>query len=214
MLKSADGGLRAVPFPVDDPERIPAKRYYDETFYQAELDHLWPHAWQMATRLDRIPEVGDWVEYQSVRYWRPYVSAGWRPYWQGRWDWTPSGYTWVSYEPWGWVPYHYGRWCSLPGYGWVWRPGAVYSPAWVYWNWTSGWAGWVPMGYYSQFYNPWYGDRYRYGVYGWAGGGWLALFEPPPEPDETGSIVATVVLLLFEPLPPPAVPPFAPAAPP
>jgi carnitine monooxygenase subunit len=66
MQKSADGGLRAVPFPVDDPERIPAQRYYDPQFYQAELDHVWPHAWQMATRLERIPEVGDWVEYQNV----------------------------------------------------------------------------------------------------------------------------------------------------
>ena len=66
MLKSADGGLRAVPFPVDDPERIPAPRYYDAEFYQAELDHVWPHVWQMATRLDRIPEVGDWVEYQNL----------------------------------------------------------------------------------------------------------------------------------------------------
>ena len=128
-----------------------------------------PHLAYDAAPLD---EAGDWVEYESVRYWRPYVSAGWRPYWQGRWAWTPSGYTWVSYEPWGWVPYHYGRWCSLPGYGWAWRPGAIYSPAWVYWNWTSGWAGWVPMGYYTHFYNNWYGSGYRYGVYGWAGGGW------------------------------------------
>src|SRR5439155_9682988 len=66
VLKSADSGLRSVPFPVDDPERIPAQRYYDEDFYQAELDHVWPHAWQMATRLERIPEVGDWVEYKNV----------------------------------------------------------------------------------------------------------------------------------------------------
>jgi carnitine monooxygenase subunit len=66
VLKSADGALRAVPFPVDDPERIPAQRYYDAEFYQAELDHVWPHTWQMATRLERIPEVGDWVEYQNV----------------------------------------------------------------------------------------------------------------------------------------------------
>ncbi|WP_231568347.1 aromatic ring-hydroxylating oxygenase subunit alpha [Novosphingobium malaysiense] len=66
MLKSADGGLRPVPFPIDDPERIPAKRYYDADFYQAELDHLWPHAWQMACRLEQIPEVGDWVEYSNV----------------------------------------------------------------------------------------------------------------------------------------------------
>ena len=63
-----------------------------------------PHLAYDAAPLD---EAGDWVEYESVRYWRPYVSAGWRPYWQGRWSWTPSGYTWVSNEPWGWVPYHY-----------------------------------------------------------------------------------------------------------
>ncbi len=107
-----------------------------------------------------LDEAGDWIEVDSVCYWRPYVSAGWRPYWQGRWAWTPSGYTWVSDESWGWVPYHYGRWCSLPGYGWAWRPGAVYSPAWVYWNWTSGYAGWVPMGYYSHFYDPWYRERF------------------------------------------------------
>ena len=61
MLKSADGGLRAVPFPVDDPERIPSPRYYDEEFYKLELEHVWPHAWQMATRLERIADVGDWV---------------------------------------------------------------------------------------------------------------------------------------------------------
>ena len=66
MLKSADGSLRAVPFPVDDPERIPAPRYYDKLFYQAELDHVWPHVWQMACRLEQIPELGDWVEYQNV----------------------------------------------------------------------------------------------------------------------------------------------------
>ena len=119
-----------------------------------------------------LDDAGDWVEVESVRYWRPHVAVDWRPYWQGRWAWTPSGYTWVSYEPWGWVPYHYGRWCSLPGYGWAWRPGAVYSPAWVYWNWNSGWAGWVPIGYYTQFYDPWYRAGFRFGVYGWAGGGW------------------------------------------
>jgi len=66
VLKSADGGLRAVPFPVEDPERIPAKRYYDEAFYQAELDYLWPHVWQNACRLEQIPEVGDWIEYTNV----------------------------------------------------------------------------------------------------------------------------------------------------
>ena len=66
MLKSADGGLRDVPFPVNDPERIPAERYYDADFYQAELDHVWPHVWQMACRMEQIPEPGDWVEYNNV----------------------------------------------------------------------------------------------------------------------------------------------------
>ena len=66
MLKSADGGLRPVPFPIDDPERIPAKRYYDEEFYQAEVEHFWPHVWQMACREEQIPEVGDWIEYTNV----------------------------------------------------------------------------------------------------------------------------------------------------
>jgi carnitine monooxygenase subunit len=66
VLKSADGALRAVPFPVDDPERIPVQRYYDKDFYQLELEHLWPHVWQMACRLEQIPEVGDWVEYSNL----------------------------------------------------------------------------------------------------------------------------------------------------
>ncbi len=66
MLKSADGGLRAVPFPISDPERIPVQRYFDEEFYQAELDHFWPHVWQNACRLEQIPNVGDWIEYHNV----------------------------------------------------------------------------------------------------------------------------------------------------
>ena len=66
MLKSADGALRDVPFPVNDPERIPVQRYFDEAFYKAELEHVWPHVWQMACRLEQIPDVGDWVEYSNV----------------------------------------------------------------------------------------------------------------------------------------------------
>lgn len=48
------------------PDAIPAKRYYDEAFYQAEIDNLWPHVWQMACRLEQIPEAGDWIEYTNV----------------------------------------------------------------------------------------------------------------------------------------------------
>ena len=119
-----------------------------------------------------LADYGSWIEVDASWYWRPRVASGWRPYWQGRWCSTPSGLTWVSNEPWGWVPYHYGTWVIAPGYGWVWRPGRVYSPAWVYWSWGDRWAGWCPVGYYTGFYHPWYDRGFRWGIYGWAGGGW------------------------------------------
>jgi phenylpropionate dioxygenase-like ring-hydroxylating dioxygenase large terminal subunit len=58
--------LGAVPFKVTDPERIPAKRYYDEAFFRLENELFWPRVWQMACRLEEIPEVGDWVEYRIL----------------------------------------------------------------------------------------------------------------------------------------------------
>jgi len=128
-----------------------------------------PELAYQAAALDRH---GSWIEYDSDWYWRPTVEVGWRPYWQGRWQWTPSGLTWVSYESWGWVPYHYGSWCRLAGYGWVWRPGRVYSPAWVYWHWSDGWTGWVPVGYYTSWYGSWGYNGFGWGTYGWAGGSW------------------------------------------
>ena len=56
----------AVPFKITQTDRIPAQRYYDEDFYQAEVENLWPHVWQMACRLEQIPELGDWVEYSNL----------------------------------------------------------------------------------------------------------------------------------------------------
>ena len=58
--------MAANPFPVTDPRQVASKRYYDEEFYNLECERLWPHVWQMATRLERIPNVGDWVEYANV----------------------------------------------------------------------------------------------------------------------------------------------------
>ncbi len=64
-MAEADMG-RDFPFPVTDPERIPTPRYFDEGFYKAEVEHLWPHVWQMACRLEQIENVGDWVEYSNL----------------------------------------------------------------------------------------------------------------------------------------------------
>lgn len=58
--------MRAVPFEITDPDKIPAKRYYDPEFYARECEHLWPHVWQMACRVEEIPTVGDWVEYKIL----------------------------------------------------------------------------------------------------------------------------------------------------
>jgi len=117
---------------------------------------------------------GSWVSIDGRSAWRPRVSVEWRPYWNGRWSHSPLGYTWISYEPWGWVPYHYGTWDYVPGYGWSWFPGAHFAPAWVYWYWTDLYVGWVPVGYYTRYYHPYFGldVGFRFGTYGWAGGHW------------------------------------------
>ena len=51
---------------ITDPERIPAARYYSPEFFEAECEHLWPHVWQMACRLEEIPDPGDFVEYRNL----------------------------------------------------------------------------------------------------------------------------------------------------
>jgi hypothetical protein len=142
-------------------------RELDGQVEQADLRYVEPEMRYTTSSLDRY---GDWVNVGSRYAWHPgSVGADWRPYWDGRWGYTPSGLTWISNEPWGWSTYHYGSWDYAPVYGWVWYPGVQYSPAWVYWYWGPSYAAWCPSGYYSRYYGA-YG--YRYGVYGWAGGGW------------------------------------------
>ena len=108
---------------------------------------------------------GSWMQTESSYFWRPHVSAGWRPYHSGWWAHTPSGLTWVSTEPWGWLTYHYGVWDYGPSYGWVWYPGRHYTPAAVYWYWGPTHVGWIPAGYYTRYYGhryPRYVDPYAY----------------------------------------------------
>ncbi|WCT73486.1 aromatic ring-hydroxylating dioxygenase subunit alpha [Sphingomonas naphthae] len=66
MAEADPAALRPLPFRVTDPERIPTPRYHDETFYELEKERLWPHVWQMACRLELIPEIGDYVEYSNL----------------------------------------------------------------------------------------------------------------------------------------------------
>src|SRR3954447_13933486 len=56
----------SVPFPIDVPDRIPKARYYDEEFFGLEAERLWPRVWQMACRLEEIPDAHDFVEYEIL----------------------------------------------------------------------------------------------------------------------------------------------------
>lgn len=53
----------SVPFAMELPDRAPKQRYYDQGFFDLEAEQLWPRVWQMACRLEEIPDVGDFTEY-------------------------------------------------------------------------------------------------------------------------------------------------------
>ena len=55
-----------VPYSMEFPDRARKERYYDPDFYQMEVDLLWPRVWQMACRLEEIPQPHDFVEYQIL----------------------------------------------------------------------------------------------------------------------------------------------------
>ncbi len=48
------------------PDRVPKQRYYDPGFYQMEAELFWPRVWQMACRLEEIPQARDFVEYEIL----------------------------------------------------------------------------------------------------------------------------------------------------
>lgn len=53
-------------FEIEIPDRIPKQRYYDADFYALEAERLWPRVWQMACRLEEIPDPFDCVEYEFL----------------------------------------------------------------------------------------------------------------------------------------------------
>jgi phenylpropionate dioxygenase-like ring-hydroxylating dioxygenase large terminal subunit len=58
--------VQAVPYAVTQPDRIPKQRYHDPDFFALECERLWPRVWQMACRLEEIPEPGDFAEYEVL----------------------------------------------------------------------------------------------------------------------------------------------------
>jgi phenylpropionate dioxygenase-like ring-hydroxylating dioxygenase large terminal subunit len=55
-----------VPHAIEVPDRAPKERYVDPEFFALEAEQLWPRVWQMACRLEEIPEPGDVVEYEIL----------------------------------------------------------------------------------------------------------------------------------------------------
>jgi hypothetical protein len=99
---------------------------------------------------------GNW-QYESTagHVWIPRVVVGWQPYSNGRWVWTPYGWTWVPYENWGWAPFHYGSWDFSASWGWYWMPGRSWGPAWVSWAVGGGYVGWCPLGRHGRPVSIW-----------------------------------------------------------
>ena len=57
---------RTVPYAVEVPDRVRKERYFDPDFYQMEAELLWPRTWQMACRLEEIPQAHDFVDYEIL----------------------------------------------------------------------------------------------------------------------------------------------------
>src|SRR5690242_6054232 len=55
-----------VPYAMEHADRVPKQRYFDPDFYASEAERLWPRVWQMARRLEEIPEPHDFVEYEFL----------------------------------------------------------------------------------------------------------------------------------------------------
>src|SRR3954471_4685370 len=55
-----------VPYAMEFPDRVRKERYFDPDFYAMEVELLWPRVWQMACRLEEIPQPHDFVEYEFL----------------------------------------------------------------------------------------------------------------------------------------------------
>ena len=102
---------------------------------------------------DTLQPHGVWLDVENYGYcWQPRgLERSWRPYTDGYWSYTDAGWTWVSYEAFGAITYHYGRWVNLEDYGWVWRPGYEWGPAWVSWRQGEDCIGWAPLPPEAEF---------------------------------------------------------------
>ncbi|MDH7798727.1 MULTISPECIES: DUF6600 domain-containing protein [unclassified Beijerinckia] len=80
--------------------------------------------------------------------WKPtQVSQNWRPYEPCHWTYNNASQAWYFDDKteWGAIVHHYGRWTLDAQQGWLWVPGAEFSPGWVAWNNRGNDVGWAPL---------------------------------------------------------------------
>lgn len=95
-----------------------------------------------------LSQYGRFVQHQKYgEVWVPTVTPqGWHPYPPCNWVNTRQyGWYYDDKTPWGQIVHHYGRWVHDAEMGWIWTPGAEFSPAWVVWRSSPQWVGWAPM---------------------------------------------------------------------
>lgn len=155
---TAEAGEETRVRPGEDPERpTPLERREADAFARWDAERERQIDWaaedsrylpeEVAPYAPDLEGHGSWHFDVQIGYvWRPFVSAGWRPYTFGRWVWSPYGWTWVPNEAWGWAPFHYGRWGQSSALGWYWIPGSTWGPAWVSWSVGRDYVGWCPLG--------------------------------------------------------------------
>lgn len=58
--------LKEGPNPKIEIKPISTSRYYDKSFFEEEVNYVWPHVWQWACREEDIPNIGDHHIYECV----------------------------------------------------------------------------------------------------------------------------------------------------
>ncbi len=137
--------------PVDAEENL----FMNTVSFQSFYDVLSPMGeWIQITKEDVDEDLneGEGQAYSSLTddddllfIWKPAVTPSWKPYMNGRWEYTDHGWLWISADSWGNSTYNYGRWWNSAKYGWVWLPGYTWAPGWVRWKVSENSIGWAPL---------------------------------------------------------------------
>jgi len=116
-------------------------------FSLGSVQPVWADNSGVSMFYDALAPYGNWVDYGKYGpVWYPTkVSASWRPYLDGRWTPSRSGWVFETSEPWGWATYHYGNWMPTTDYGWVWSPGSTWYPSTTAWRTSDDYVGWAPI---------------------------------------------------------------------